>query len=485
VSHLKQIGVAMHMYSGDWCEWWPPSLSALVPLYMSDDRALRCPDRRQAHPSGVDYVYLPVPFWGSPHQPLPIACDRPDNRRDGRVHLLFENGRVKTFDKAELERSRLAPRWFQERRPPPDSELEWCLRSATTGQGRERWVALYGLALRRDPRALPGVLEVVRTGLLIDGMPVYGTRLALTFGREAVPALISALHRAGNEAERVRFVSALGYMGDKRAVPAVESQLASGEESTVRMACRALGQIGAADSWVALCRVLEQGWPDRRADACQHAATALGQLRHPAAVAHLCLHVAKRTPNAVAALHDTGSPEALASLCSLIRHEPVRVVGDLVWGMRAPRDVRLAPVLVWVLRQPRAQDAWFVARDVSIFLRNCTGEGRVAKPDTWQQVQDEWLRWWEGPGKPWWRSRLTSASTASSPERWLAFASDGNAPRLSWLSSDAPPGLQVCAMLTLTPPVDSRAQAFLLQASKDPRWPVRAAAQLVLDRAPR
>jgi len=481
--NLKQVSMAMWMYYGDYGELRHEALDDLAPLYLTRRQAFRCPERRRPHPSGFDYVYLPAARFGPVcSDDFPVLCERPGNHPSGEVHVLFWDGRIRRHDQRWLESTHVIPEWYRNRRPPPDDEVAWCLSKASTGQGHRRWVALYGLALRRDPRALPHMLDLVLGQPLLWYLPIYGTSLFLLFGEDAVPPLIAALNGVPGREERCKIAMVLGEMRDSRSAGAIIALLESQDEETTRVACEALGKIGGRDAVSALCRLLERDRRTPRYYETWPVAAALRKLGDPSAAPHLCYHAAIGTSEATAALHEMGTAETLGSLCLLLRQDAQHAARSLSWGERKPADIRLVPALIWFLRERAGDAGWWAVRDCTGLLRRGAARGEVARESNWGQVRKDWIEWWDGEGRLWWLAQLKTALPAEAPDDWLRFGSDDERFWLSFLSPDAPPCLQIGAMNLLRREADARARAFLEQAAQDTRWPLREAARLALDR---
>ena len=102
-SQLKMVGLALHMYAGDYQERFPESLEELSELgYLPAEEILQCPARKDRAPGEIDYVYVKGLSPGSrPNEP--VAFDRRGNHRDGR-NVLFVDGHVEILREAEFQR---------------------------------------------------------------------------------------------------------------------------------------------------------------------------------------------------------------------------------------------------------------------------------------------------------------------------------------------------------------------------------------------
>ncbi len=93
-SNLKQLGLALHMYSLDHNGALPESLGALLaPDYPSGSEALECPGHRIAGTGPASYIYVRG-LPGEETQPSIIAYDASPDHHGGGRNVLFADGHV-------------------------------------------------------------------------------------------------------------------------------------------------------------------------------------------------------------------------------------------------------------------------------------------------------------------------------------------------------------------------------------------------------
>ena len=99
MGNLKQIGMAMSLYAGDYDDHFPPTLDVLLPRYVKDELLLHCPSDRSGERS---YVY--VPGLGVDERPTVIvAFDRRGNHLNGRI-VLYVDGHIGWRSEEDFQR---------------------------------------------------------------------------------------------------------------------------------------------------------------------------------------------------------------------------------------------------------------------------------------------------------------------------------------------------------------------------------------------
>lgn len=101
-SHFKAVGLALHMYAGDYNERFPESLKQVAELgYLFDEEALYCPSVKARTPGEIDYVYIKgLSLNSRPNEP--IAFDKKGNHPRGR-NVLFVDGHVQWMNEATFQ----------------------------------------------------------------------------------------------------------------------------------------------------------------------------------------------------------------------------------------------------------------------------------------------------------------------------------------------------------------------------------------------
>ncbi len=98
VNNLKQISAALHMYSADHNEHFPPNLQALVDEgYIDDINVFICPSSGKTSITNADqgdYLYNPGLTESAPST-TPIVCDRPENHGGRGGNVLYVGGTVR------------------------------------------------------------------------------------------------------------------------------------------------------------------------------------------------------------------------------------------------------------------------------------------------------------------------------------------------------------------------------------------------------
>jgi prepilin-type N-terminal cleavage/methylation domain-containing protein/prepilin-type processing-associated H-X9-DG protein len=117
-SHLHSIGMAMRVYSAEHFGHFPPTdndLFALVPKYLPDPGAFRCPSvdgtakmmpgwtaptRRKSVPGICDYIYKGG-YEDDGNPATTIASDATEDRHNEMANCLFLDGHVKSLKHAD------------------------------------------------------------------------------------------------------------------------------------------------------------------------------------------------------------------------------------------------------------------------------------------------------------------------------------------------------------------------------------------------
>lgn len=98
MNNLKQIGIALHLYSADHNENFPPNLQALVDGgYIDSLEVFRCPSSGNSTPNsadGGDYVYTSG-LTESADSNTPIVSDNSENHRGRGRNVLYVGGHVR------------------------------------------------------------------------------------------------------------------------------------------------------------------------------------------------------------------------------------------------------------------------------------------------------------------------------------------------------------------------------------------------------
>jgi prepilin-type processing-associated H-X9-DG protein len=114
--NLKQMGLALRMYSSDYGESFPPDWAHLMALdYLTTGRVYTCPSQSTLPPQNAeqlttgdrcDYLYFGAGLTeecdGHPPAKTILACDKPGNHNgrlvsDGHLNVLFADGSVRGY----------------------------------------------------------------------------------------------------------------------------------------------------------------------------------------------------------------------------------------------------------------------------------------------------------------------------------------------------------------------------------------------------
>ena len=170
-----------------------------------------------------------------------------------------------------------------------------------------------------------------------------------SLGVEAVPEIITA---ASHRLASVRWaaVTALGEIGDRRAVAPLADLLAHDAESEVRRAAAlALGQLGGPEATARLTEAMANSDPDVR----WFVANALGEFGGPEATARLIEAMADSDSNVryrvVLALGEIGDAQATPSLLAALRDADPVMRGEAAYSLGRFRDPRAVGGLVSAL----------------------------------------------------------------------------------------------------------------------------------------
>ena len=96
-SHLRQIGLACHMYADDNNEKFPPDLAALQPAYVDNPKVLSCPANASAR-----YVYLPG-RRSTTSGDFVLAYEGPANHGGSGFNVLYCDAHVEWWPAARRE----------------------------------------------------------------------------------------------------------------------------------------------------------------------------------------------------------------------------------------------------------------------------------------------------------------------------------------------------------------------------------------------
>ena len=98
MNNLKQIGIALHLYSTDNMERFPKNLQELVDGgYIDTLEIFKCPSSSSDIPGSADsgdYLYQSG-LTESENSDTPIACDNPENHRGYGGNVLYVGGHIK------------------------------------------------------------------------------------------------------------------------------------------------------------------------------------------------------------------------------------------------------------------------------------------------------------------------------------------------------------------------------------------------------
>jgi prepilin-type processing-associated H-X9-DG protein len=104
-SNLKQVGLAMAIYANDHEDKFPPTLTDLMPDYLTDEGLFHCPTDTSKEPS-----YLYVPGLSVTDEPtLMLVIERAGIHARGR-NVLFVDAHVAWMDEQAFQ-----AQWAQER----------------------------------------------------------------------------------------------------------------------------------------------------------------------------------------------------------------------------------------------------------------------------------------------------------------------------------------------------------------------------------
>ena len=102
-AQLKQIGIALHMYSNNYGGYFPERLEQLAEdgKYVSQE-LFYCPARKEPRPGQIDYVYLrEIPLDTATKEP--IVFDKKGNHAKGR-YVLFSDMNVGWVAEADFHK---------------------------------------------------------------------------------------------------------------------------------------------------------------------------------------------------------------------------------------------------------------------------------------------------------------------------------------------------------------------------------------------
>ncbi len=111
-SNLRQIGLAINMYSEDYDQDFPPCLAELWPDYVNNAKLFKCPATAdkgwqdfaagKATEKSSSYVYLPGRFAGAPGD-FALAYDRSkDNHKGDGINAVSVDGHVEWVPAAKM-----------------------------------------------------------------------------------------------------------------------------------------------------------------------------------------------------------------------------------------------------------------------------------------------------------------------------------------------------------------------------------------------
>jgi prepilin-type processing-associated H-X9-DG protein len=104
MNNLKQIGLALHMYSQDNNENFPDDISALYPNYVGDMRIFICPSSKVSSDTQISYVYIRGLSEQDSSDSI-IAYDAsPDNHDGDGRNVLFLDGHVRWCTEKEFQK---------------------------------------------------------------------------------------------------------------------------------------------------------------------------------------------------------------------------------------------------------------------------------------------------------------------------------------------------------------------------------------------
>jgi beta-lactamase regulating signal transducer with metallopeptidase domain len=150
--------------------------------------------------------------------------------------------------------------------------------------------------------------------------------------RETAPALAGAMKDASGEV-REQAAFALGQLGDQAAVPVLSEALKDADADVRQQAAFALGQLNAKSAVPALAGALK----DQNADVRQQAAFSLGQLGAEAAVPALIEALKDAAPDVreqvAFALGQIGDPRAAAALATAMKDVSAQVRAQVVQAL--------------------------------------------------------------------------------------------------------------------------------------------------------
>lgn len=99
-NNLRRINISLHNYATDNKDAFPPSLEALYPKYIDDDRVFDCPSStRRGTPADPDYKYRPDLTEASDLKEV-IVEDREGNHPGGICNAVRIDGSISRINKA-------------------------------------------------------------------------------------------------------------------------------------------------------------------------------------------------------------------------------------------------------------------------------------------------------------------------------------------------------------------------------------------------
>ena len=310
-SNLKQLGLAIIMYSNDYNEHYPLKLADLFDQYITARKVFACPEDSNPVPIGngirCSYRYLGgLPITTDPQ--VMIAYERTANHRMKGRNALFYDGHVEWISETRLaERLKRSYELVKKSPPTPkpadyDKRVEefFCLR-ADPVEIRKAFEKCKTPEVAVRKRAVDSLLDMPTGGLrealseaLEDPNPNVRSAAAYALGRLRDAQAADALRRAFNDADaavgqnaavalgqlgpadaklldliaeaagsettldRDAAYGSLAKAGDKRAAPGLVRMLETGDTKAKRFAAETLGRLGDKSAASALLTAAEQ-----------------------------------------------------------------------------------------------------------------------------------------------------------------------------------------------------------------------------------
>lgn len=110
LSNLKQIGLALHMYTQDYNGKFPDDISVLCPDYISTAKIFKCPGDKTIseikevnHGTQISYVYIKGLTEKDSSDSIMVYDASPDNHDGEGRNVLFLDGHVRWYAEKEFQ----------------------------------------------------------------------------------------------------------------------------------------------------------------------------------------------------------------------------------------------------------------------------------------------------------------------------------------------------------------------------------------------